>query len=88
MPYIGYGLTEMSPVSHVQRYDQFLSTAGSVGVLIPNLEARLVGDGGIDVKTGEPGELWLRGPTVMKVSLCGRRIHIGTSLILRTFRVT
>jgi len=26
----------------------------------------LIGDGGVDVKPGEPGELWLRGPTVMK----------------------
>lgn len=48
-------------------YDRFLSKAGSVGVLVPNLEARLVGNDDIDVEPGEPGELWLRGPTVMKV---------------------
>lgn len=77
----------MSPVCHVLPYDRFLSKAGSAGILVPNLEARLVGDGGVDVKPGEPGELWLRGPTVMKVGLCGR-IYIGMSLILRTFRVT
>ena len=77
----------MSPASHIQPYGHFLSKAGSVGVLVPNLEARLVGDGGVDVKPGEPGELWLRGPTVMKAGLCGR-IYIGTSLILCTFRVT
>jgi len=77
----------MSAVSHVLLSDQFLSKAGSVGVLLPNLEARLVGDDGVDAKPGEPGELWLRGPTVMKVGLCGR-ICIGTSLISRTFRVT
>lgn len=62
----GYGLTEMSPVSHLLPYDRFLSKAGSAGVLVPNLEARLVGTDGVDVKPGEPGELWLRGPTVMK----------------------
>lgn len=57
----------MSPVCLILPDHQFLSRAGSVGVLLSNLEARLVGDGGIDVKPGEPGELWLRGPTVMKV---------------------
>jgi len=42
---------------------------GSIGPLLPNLEARLVvdEDGLIDAKEGEPGELWIRGPTVMKV---------------------
>ena len=48
----------------------FLSKAGSVGILLPNLEARLLGDRGVDVEPGEPGELWLRGPTVMKVDAC------------------
>ena len=58
----------MSPVCHILPSDRFLSKAGSVGLLVPNLEARLVGNGGVDVKEGEPGELWLRGPTVMKVN--------------------
>ncbi|KAF9646482.1 acetyl-CoA synthetase-like protein [Thelephora ganbajun] len=62
----GYGLTEMSPVVHILPRDQFLSKAGSAGILVPNLEARLVGDGGVDAKPGESGELWLRGPSVMK----------------------
>ena len=40
---------------------------GSVGLLFPNLEARLVNDDVDEAKEGEPGELWVRGPTVMKV---------------------
>lgn len=42
---------------------------GSIGILLPNLEARLVDDdeGKIDAKEGQPGELWIRGKTVMKV---------------------
>jgi len=42
---------------------------GSVGRLIPNMEARLVDDDGKDVPQGgnSAGELWLRGPNVMKV---------------------
>lgn len=57
----------MSAASHLTTVDQFLTKAGSTGVLLPNLEARLVGGAGVDVNAGEPGELWLRGPTVMKV---------------------
>jgi len=75
--HVGYGLTETSPVAHLLPHDKFLSKVGSVGVLLPNLEARLIGENGLDVKTGEPGELWLRGPTVMKV-----RAHEGRSFEL------
>ncbi|KAF8755313.1 AMP-binding enzyme C-terminal domain [Rhizoctonia solani] len=39
---------------------------GSAGELLPNLEARLVTEDGTDAKEGEPGEFWLRGPSVMK----------------------
>ncbi|KAF8891748.1 AMP binding protein [Infundibulicybe gibba] len=43
---------------------------GSIGILLPNLEARLLvdgeGNGDIDAAEGEPGELWIRGPTIMK----------------------
>ena len=76
----------MSPVTHVMPYDRFLAKAGSVGTLVPNLEARLIGGGGVDVNLGEPGELWLRGPTVMKVGI-DRRMCARTSLIPCTIRV-
>jgi len=49
-----------------------VSKIGSVGVLLPRLEARLVvdgeGNGDIDAAEGAPGEIWIRGPSVMKVS--------------------
>lgn len=46
-----------------------LRKLGSVGLLLPNLEARLVldTDGLVDAKEGESGELWIKGPSVMKV---------------------
>ena len=46
-----------------------LPNAGSVGRLVPNMEARLVDDDGKDVPQGDhsAGELWLRGPNLMKV---------------------
>ncbi|KAL8799737.1 MAG: hypothetical protein Q9182_005680 [Xanthomendoza sp. 2 TL-2023] len=40
------------------------TSAGSVGVLYPNLQGRLVADDGQEVGEGEPGELWLSGPTI------------------------
>ncbi|KEF60905.1 uncharacterized protein A1O9_02469 [Exophiala aquamarina CBS 119918] len=40
---------------------------GSIGYLLPNTEARLVNDKGEDLTTdAEPGELWLRGPQIMR----------------------
>ena len=81
MRYPGYGLTEMSPVVHFQPQDWSVSKAGSTGVLIPNLEARLVGDSGADVKPGEPGELWLRGPTVMKVIVQLRSTWMNLTIV-------
>ena len=48
-----------------------ISKAGSIGLLLPNLEARLLADGDgsgdIEAGEGEAGELWLRGPSIMKV---------------------
>ncbi|KAI0052986.1 AMP binding protein [Auriscalpium vulgare] len=66
----GYGLTETSPVTHVLPPAYHLSKLGSIGPLLPNLEARLVadddGDVVVDAKDGERGEVWIRGPIVMK----------------------
>jgi acyl-CoA synthetase (AMP-forming)/AMP-acid ligase II len=63
----GYGLTEVSPVSHKSRAaDVDKTPPGSIGPLIPNTEARLVDpETGEDVPEGGEGEIWLRGPQVM-----------------------
>ncbi|KAI0058399.1 AMP binding protein [Artomyces pyxidatus] len=62
----GYGLTETSPVTHLLPRAHAQRKVGSIGILLPNLEARLVVDDESDAKEGEPGELWVRGPVVMK----------------------
>jgi acyl-CoA synthetase (AMP-forming)/AMP-acid ligase II len=64
----GYGMTELSPVSHKSRLAEVERTPpGSVGPLVPNSEARLVDpETGEDVAEGEEGELWIRGPQVMR----------------------
>ena len=38
-------------------------TPGSSGVPVPGYDARVVGDDGEDVAAGEPGTLWVRGPS-------------------------
>jgi acyl-CoA synthetase (AMP-forming)/AMP-acid ligase II len=64
----GYGMTELSPVSHKSRLARIAETPpGSVGALIPNTEARLVDpETEQDVVEGEEGEIWIRGPQVMR----------------------
>jgi len=63
----GYGMTETSPVTHVVPDDQAGEAPGSIGFAVPNTECRVVGIGtDQDVAPGETGELWVRGPQVMK----------------------
>ena len=60
----GYGMTEMSPVSHLTPPGMF--KAGSVGITAPNTETRIVDPiTGKDLDVNEDGELWVRGPQVM-----------------------
>ena len=62
----GYGMTEMSPVSHAMPDGWDDIPLGSVGVTLPNMECRIVDPAtGAEVGTGQPGELWCRGPNVM-----------------------
>ncbi|WP_309109650.1 4-coumarate--CoA ligase family protein [Saccharothrix sp.] len=63
----GYGMTEMSPVSHAIPDGRDDIPVGTVGVIAPNMECRFVDPAtGEDVGVGERGELWCRGPNVMK----------------------
>ncbi|HEY4025345.1 MAG TPA: 4-coumarate--CoA ligase family protein [Candidatus Dormibacteraeota bacterium] len=63
----GYGMTELSPGSHMQPEDGGAPPPGTVGPLHPSTEARLVDPVTLeDVGPGERGEIWVRGPQVMK----------------------
>ncbi|KAF8161247.1 AMP binding protein [Crassisporium funariophilum] len=66
----GYGLTETSPTTHLLPQADGVHKMGSIGILLPNLEARLLvdgdGNGDIEAEEGKAGELWIRGPTIMK----------------------
>jgi len=61
-----YGLSEASPCTHAIPPSRLDIERGSIGPLIPNVEARLVDPStGTDAACGHPGELWCRGPNVM-----------------------
>lgn len=60
----GYGMTELSPVSHATPLDS--PRAGASGLTVPNCEAKIVDPATrADLAPGEEGELWVRGPNVM-----------------------
>jgi len=61
----GYGMTEMSPISHVTVGGNIRH--GSSGQAVPSTECRIVDPATLtDLPAGEEGELWVKGPQVMK----------------------
>jgi acyl-CoA synthetase (AMP-forming)/AMP-acid ligase II len=67
MVYQAYGMTEVSGASHLGSLDPARNKPGSAGGLIGNAEARVVSPAtGADVAPGESGEIWVRGPFMMK----------------------
>jgi fatty-acyl-CoA synthase len=62
----GYGMTEASPVTHMAAdADLPAQDPGAIGVLLPGTEARLVDPETLEDAEGD-GELWIRGPQVMR----------------------
>lgn len=73
-----YGMTESSPTTHLCSLDK--ATPGAIGYLLPNVEGRIVDPVtfkdvkvrdelmriGLTAKPGEEGEIWMRGPCIMK----------------------
>ena len=67
----GYGMSEMSPVSHFIPAIDDEAPLDSVGTAVPNTENKLVDvANGTEITvpdsgTSSPGELWVKGPNVM-----------------------
>jgi len=61
----GYGVTECSPNISQAKVGEY-RTDTSVGQVLPGVEVQLVGSDQQPVADGEVGELWVRGPNVMK----------------------
>ena len=64
----GFGMTETCsnfavPITNIERW---ADKAGSIGLPMLTVEARIVDDNGQDMPIGEVGELWLRGPSITK----------------------
>jgi long-chain acyl-CoA synthetase len=62
----GYGLTETSSVSTMNSGADYLAKPDSVGPPVPVVTVKVVDPDGHDVATGEVGELWIKGPNVVK----------------------
>jgi acyl-CoA synthetase (AMP-forming)/AMP-acid ligase II len=63
----GYGLTETSPVTHAVPVERAENRPGSIGPPVPGTACRVVDvASGEDLGPGEDGEVWIRGPQVMR----------------------
>lgn len=61
-----YGSTETAPIAVHLRCDEAAAHPGSCGKPSTMCEVRIVGDAGRDAAPGERGELWVRGPSVLR----------------------
>ncbi|MEU7034816.1 4-coumarate--CoA ligase family protein [Streptomyces sp. NPDC046237] len=63
-----YGMTELSPGTHVVPLDAVSPPPGAVGKLLPSTEMRILSldDPSKDAEPGAEGEVAIRGPQVMK----------------------
>ena len=62
----GYGLTEAGTVTGTGPDDDFTTIATTVGRARPGLEIRIADDNGVAQPVGEPGEVLVRGYSVMR----------------------
>ncbi|KAB8073466.1 hypothetical protein BDV29DRAFT_136372 [Aspergillus leporis] len=67
----GYGLSETSPTTHTQPWEEWRTSIGSVGKLLPNMEAKYMtmpedGSEPREVSVGEVGELSMKGPNIFQ----------------------
>lgn len=60
-----YGLSETSPAATINPVDGS-HKRGSIGLPMPNTDIRIFDDEGNEVPHGEPGEIAIKGPQVMK----------------------
>ncbi len=65
-PSTGYGMTETCGIITSCGGDFFVDRPSSAGPYMPNLVAKCVDDAGNEVSPGEPGELWVKGSSVIK----------------------
>jgi long-chain acyl-CoA synthetase len=62
----GYGATETSSVSTSNSAEDYLTRPDSVGIAVPCADLKVVDADGRPLPTGQVGELWIKGPQVVK----------------------
>jgi len=63
----GYGLSEASPVTHVNPFSRISRKIGSIGLPLPGTDAKIVDlETGSELGPNQPGELLIKGPQVMQ----------------------
>ena len=62
----GFGMTETNGPVCTATGDEYLARPTAAGRIVPGTEVRVVDDTGRDLPLGEAGEIWVRGPLVMK----------------------
>ena len=65
-PSNGYGLTETSSVSTMNAGDDYFRKPESVGPPVPVVDVKVVEENGAEAPPGEVGELWIKGPNIVK----------------------
>jgi long-chain acyl-CoA synthetase len=65
-PGIGYGMTETNGYGPQNGGDDYLRKPTSAGRVIPVVEMRVTDDAGNTLGTDEVGELWFRGPNLIR----------------------
>ncbi len=75
-----YGATETCPIAAYQRAADAAAHPGSVGKPALHCELRLCDDTGADVPVDATGEIWVRGPNVMK-GYWGKREETVAALV-------
>jgi long-chain acyl-CoA synthetase len=65
-PQLGYGMTETNAYGPSISGDDFLARPTSTGRTLPIMDVKVVGPDGNEVPTGETGEIWFRGPNLIR----------------------
>ena len=61
----GYGLTECSPMVTISPYN-IDGYDGTIGLPAPSTDVKIMKEDGTEAAIDEPGEMWVKGPQVMK----------------------